>query len=247
MKPSKTTPVKETEEEKPIVVVPPKKKNMLPVRFTTTDLTVDLIYMENTALITEIKFSGGIRYLMTYADKVLKKLQKYKDNVHVQSVDYLITDGRITRVTRLEVREKVTTPAEKYYLEYNASFQINNIKTYAANNSLLSDNTLEYKVDGNLLSSAIATGSLISSYTYSYDIRNGIFQSVLFCQLLKMEINEVFFTPGTNNILNLFNSRSQKENVDYEYTYTTDDFPTEIKIRQKGLLQTYKVTYTELK
>jgi hypothetical protein len=247
MKASKTAPIKETEEEKPVVVVPPKKKNMLPVKLTTANLTVDLVYTENTALITEMKFSDGVSYVMTYTDKVLKKLQKYEDKVHVQSVDYLIVNGQITRASRFDVTGQRSTPTEKYYMTYNTTSQINNVKTYAVTGSLLSDNTLGYQANGNLMSAAINTGSSTNDYNYSYDTRNGIFQSALFCQLLRIEINEVFLNQGTNNILNFSSAKTPAEKVAYEYLYGTDDYPTEVKISQSGLAQTFKVTYTELK
>ncbi|MEJ7558388.1 MAG: hypothetical protein WKF66_08780 [Pedobacter sp.] len=248
MKPGKPTPVTETEEvEKPAVVIPPKKKNMLPVKITTSDLTVDLVYMENTALITEMKFSGGIVYLMTYADNVLKKLQKYKDKVNSQSVDYLIANGQITRASRFDISGQRSTPTEKYYLTYNTSSQINNIKTYAVSGSLLTDNTLGYQANGNLLSSAVTASGSVSDYNYSYDIKNNIFQSVLFCQLLRIEINEVFLNPGINNILSFTNPKLLTEHVAYEYLYGTDDYPTEVRIKHSGISKTYKITYTELK
>jgi hypothetical protein len=247
MKPRKATPIKETEEEKPVVVAPPTKNNMLPVKLTAGNLTVDLIYMENSALITEMKFTDGISYVMTYADKVLKKLQKYKDKVHVQSVDYLIADGRITRASRFDVTGQRSTPTEKYYMTYNATSQINNIRTYAVSGALLSDNTLEYQANGNLISSALNTGSSITDYSYNYDAKKGVFQSALFCQLLRIEIDKLFLIHGTNNILNLSNAKLLSRNVAYEYVYGIDDYPTEVKIKQDGLAQTYKITYIELK
>ncbi|MFP5079626.1 hypothetical protein [Pedobacter sp. JCM 36344] len=247
MKPSRTPPTTVTEEEKPVVVVPPKKKKMLPIRLTTTSLTVDLIYMENSALITAVKLSSGTNFLITYAGKVLKKIQKYKDNLYVQSVDYLITDGQIVRASRFDMTEQRSTPTEKYYLLHNAKLQINNIKTYGVNGSLLSDNTLEYKEDGNLTNSHFNTRNSISIYSYSYDTKNGIFQSVPFCQLLRLEINEAFLNQGINNVLTLSNQKLVKENVMYDYQYGSDDYPTEIRITNNGLSQTYKVTYIELK
>ena len=247
MKPAKKTSSEETEIDKPIVIDPPKKKTMLPIKLKTTDLTVDIVYFDKTALITEIKFSNGIRYAMTYADKILKKLQKYKDNVQVQSTDYLITNLLVSRVTRFNVSESRTTPTEKYYLEYNTTTQITNIKTYAVSNALFSEQSLGYNKEGNLLSSVMTIGSSINTYAYKYDDKNAIFQSVLFSQLLRIEINEDFLNQGSNNVTSVSNPKQIKEDIEYDYTYAADNYPSQLKIKKKGVTQVYNITYAELK
>jgi len=247
MKPAKKTSTEETEIDKPIVVDPPKKKTMLPIKLKTTDLTVDIVYFEKTALITEIKFSNGIRYVMTYADKILKKLQKYKDNVQVQSADYLFTNTQISRVTRFNVSESRVTPTEKYYLEYNPIMQINNIKTYLVSNALYSEQSLTYNKDGNLLSSVMTIGSSINTYAYKYDDKNAIFQSVLFSQLLRIEVNEDFLNQGSNNVTTVSNPKQIKEDIEYEYTYAADNYPNQLKIKKQGVIRAYSITYAELK
>jgi hypothetical protein len=247
MKPAKIVPSKESEEEKPPVVVPPKEKMMLPVKMTTTNLTVDFIYLENTALIIEIRLSTGVRYQVTYADKVLKKVQKFKDNINVQFVDYLVTDGRITRVSTFDIREKVTSPTGKYQLDYNTSTQINSIKTYAISNSLISEKKLEYDKYGNVLNYSLIAGISVNNYDYSYDLKKGVFSSVLFCQLLDMEISDAFLAPGLNNVLSLSNRKLSTENIEYEYVYGIEDYPANITINRNGIAQKLTVTYVELK
>jgi hypothetical protein len=247
MKASKKIPGTETEDEKPIVITPPNKLGKLPVKFVTTDMTIDLAYLENTTLITEVKFSNGIRYLITYADKIPKKLQKFKDNVNIQSADYLVTNGLVSRVARFEVREKVTTPTEKYYLEYNALSQINKIKTHAVTNALLSEEAFEYSSTGNRYSATHSAAGLINYYTYKFDTKNAIFKSASFSQLLRIEINEDIMNQGVSNILEVSNAKVSKENIEYNYTYGVDDYPTEFKIKKESITKSYKVTYVALK
>lgn len=247
MKSPKTTPPEKTEIDKPDVVVPPIKKIMLPIKLKTADLTVDIVYLEKTALITEIKFSTGIKYVLTYADKTLKKLQTYKDDVQIKSADYLITNSQISRVARFDVNGLRSTPTEKYYLEYNASMQIKNIKTYAVSNSLYSEQSLEYNKDGNLESSVVTVGNSINSFKYSYDIKHAIFKSVLFCQLLRIEIDQDFLNQGINNLLSISNPKQVKEDVAYEYVYGSDDYPTQLKIKKENVTRAYTITYAELK
>jgi hypothetical protein len=247
MKPSKAASTEETEVDKPIVIVPPKKMNMLPIKLKTSDLTVDIVYSDKTALMTDIKFSNGIRYVITYADKILKKLQKYKDDVQIQTADYLITDSKVSRVARFNVSGSRSTPTEKYYLEYNTSLQINNIKTYAVSNALFSEQSFGYNKDGNLLSSVMTIGSSINTYAYKYDDKNAAFKSVLFSQLLRIEINEDFLNSGINNLVKVSNPKQAKDDIDFEYVYGADEYPNQLKIKKQGVTQVYNITYVELK
>ena len=247
MKASKKIPGTGTEDEKPIVTTPPNKLIKLPVKFVTSDMTIDLAYLDNTTLITEVKFSNGIRYLITYADKIPRKLQKFKDNVNVQSADYQVTNGLVTRVARFEVREKVTTPTEKYYLEYNALSQINKIKTHAVTNALLFEESFEYSSAGNRHSATHSATGSVNYYTYTFDTKNAIFKSASFSQLLRIEINEDIMNQGSSNILTVSNAKISKENIEYNYTYGLDDYPTELKIKRENITKSFKVTYVVLK
>ena len=247
MKPAVVAPIKPVEEEKPVVVVPPTKKNMLPVMFSSTGSTIEITYLENTGLIKEMKFSSGINYKFTYRDNVLLKLQMFSRAELVASADYLITNEQITRVSRIAHRGSVNTPKEKYYLEYNKIGQVLNLKTFAVNNTLFSEQDIVYHTDGNLLTSKFSKGGVTSNYNYNYDTKNGIFQFVSFCQLLKIEIDEPILNAGINNLTSITTDKVANENINYEYVYGADEYPSEVKIKQNDVLKTYKITYVAFK
>ena len=247
MKPAKVEPAKETEVEKPVVVVPPVKKNLLPIKFVSANLTLEITYLEGTAAISNLKFSNGNTYLLSYTDNILKKLQKQKSDLIIQSVDYLVSNGNITRVQRFDVNGQRSTPTEKYYFEYNTALQISNVKFYGVSGSLLSDQNLTYTNLGNLGSSTLKTGTVLSSSDYTYDSKNAIFKNVLFCQVLKYEINEPFLNQGVNNMIKLGNPLLATDDLSYQYIYRTDDYPTEVKITKNGITDTYVVSYIEMK
>ena len=247
MKPGKVEPTKETEIEKPVVVVPGVKKNMLPTKLVSTNLTLEITYLDGTAAISNLKFSNSNTYLLSYTGKVLKNIQKKKSNLIIQSVDYIVSNGNITRVQRFDVDGQRSTPTEKYYFEYNTALEISNVKTYGVSGSLLSDQNLTYTNLGNLSTSTLKTGTLLSNYNYNYDTKNAIFKNVMFCQVLKYEISEAFLNQGLNNLTKLSNPSLATDNLSYEYTYGLDDYPTEVKITKNGITEAYTITYMELK
>jgi hypothetical protein len=247
MKPAVVAPIKPVEEEKPVVVVPPTKKNMLPVMFSSVGSTIEITYLENTGLIKELKFSSGINYKFTYKDNVLFKLQMFSRTELVASADYLITNGQITRVSRIAHRGSVSTPKEKYYLEYNKEGHISKVKTLAVTGAVSSEQDIIYHTDGNLLTSKISKGGSTSNYSYKYDTKNGIFQFVSFCQLLRIEIDEPILNTGINNVTGITMDKVSNENIHYEYVYGADDYPSEVKVKQNDVLKTYKITYVAFK
>ena len=229
------------------MVIPPKKKVWLPAKLTISNSIIEINYLDGTALISSIKYANGTSYSLSYTDKILKKLVKQLNNTIIQSADYLVADGKITRVQRFNISGQRSTPTEKYYFLYNTKSELVNVKTYEVSNLLQSELNLAYNSAGNISSAALKTGSITENFEYTYDASNSLFKDVLIPQILRFEINELFLNQGTNNLTRINNTSRSEDEISYQYIYNADNYPTEIKYTNKGVVGTYKVSYIELK
>ncbi|MGY4384773.1 hypothetical protein ACVWYN_001807 [Pedobacter sp. UYP24] len=223
----------------------PTKKILVPVKFESAALTLEIKYTENIPLISELTFSSGIKYVFKYSNQIPVKLDRYLNGTKNYSADYLISNGIITRVSQFEIFPSQSNPLEKYYLEYNSRNQISVIKNHAVSNVLIQTRTLSYGSDGNLTSLFVEKTDK-TNFLYTYDTKSGIFSSVKFAQVLQLELPYQFLTSGPNNLIR-FSGGKKSDDRDYTYTYNTDNYPASLTLKTQSGTQTFKISYIELK
>lgn len=223
----------------------PGKNVFVPIKFESANLTLDIQYLENSYLIRELSFSGGISYVLTYNNQILKKLERYTNGKKDYFVDYLIANNLITRASRFESVPSRDTPMGKYLMDHDAAGQITVIRNYAVSNALTQTRTLNYGTEGRLVT--IKTeGTENNTYTCSYDDKKGVFSGVKFVQLLQMELEYNFLTFGTNNLSTLRGSSSLRD-LDYNYSYNANSYPEDLNVKSGNETQHYRISYKEIK
>ncbi len=223
----------------------PTQKILVPVKFESTALTLDIKYMENIPLISELIFSTGVKYVFTYSNQIPLRLERYLNGTKNYSVDYLVSNGIITRVSQFEIFPSRSNPLEKYYLEYNSNSQISVIKNHAVSNLLIQTRTLNYGSDGNLTNLLVEKTDK-NNFIHTYDTKPGVFSAVKFAQLLQLELPYQFLTSGPNNLVR-FSSGNKAVERNYTYTYNTDNYPADLTMKTENGTQTFKISYTSLK
>ncbi|MHA4896426.1 hypothetical protein ACXZ1K_16855 [Pedobacter sp. PWIIR3] len=239
-------------EPEPMVTVEPEnkpneptKKTFVPVKFESATLTLDIKYQENTTFISEISISSGIKYTVAYANDLPKRMERFLNGVRNYAVDYLVTNGTVTRVNQFDVLTSRYQPLDKYQLEYNTDGKISVIKTYAVTNALAKTTNLLYGAEGNLISYSVEIPDK-TSFTCNYDSNPGIFGAVKSAQLLEMELPYYFLTFGPHNLTKM-SGGTKAENREYTYTYNKDSYPSELILKTESGTQTFKITYMEIK
>lgn len=234
-----------TDTDKP-VIIDPVKKLLIPIKFESKNLTINIKYIENSALISEVNSSDGYRIRITYETQLPFKYL-YRNNVHFKSIYFRKTTNTDLKVTFFDVDGKVDTPTGSLLLTRDAKEHLISIQTSGSGPSYpYKESIWLYSSDGNV-SGIMIKGSPedANPIKYTHDEKNGIFKNVKHAQLLFLEMGYNFFCADVNNRLSYLNTDKPTENTEYIYQYNTDDYPTQFTIVQSK--QTFKITYAELK
>lgn len=243
---------KPRKEEKPVetdkpIITDPVKKQFIPIKLESENLIINLKYVENSALISEVNSSDGYSVKITYQDQLPFECLKYKSKIPFKSIYFRKTANTDLKVTFFDIDGKVDTPTGSLMLTRNTKEQLISIQASGDGPSYpYKESTWSYSSAGNV-SGIIVKGSPndASPIKYTHDEKNGIFKNVQHAQLLFLEMGYSFFCADTNNRLSYSNTDKPLENTDFSYQYNSDDYPKQFTILQSK--QTFKITYTELK
>nr|WP_294869853.1 hypothetical protein [uncultured Pedobacter sp.] len=245
-KKSKPKEEKPAETDKP-VITDPDKKLFIPIKLESENLIINLKYVENSALISEVNSSDGYSVKITYQNQLPSECLKYKSNIPFKSIYFRKTANTDLKVTFFDIDGKVDTPTGSLMLTRNTKEQLISIQASGNGPSYpYKESTWSYSADGNV-SGIIVKGSPndTSPVKYTHDEKNGIFKNVQHAQLLFLELGYSFFCADINNRLSYLNTDKPLENTDFSYQYNNDDYPKQFTMIQSK--QTFKISYAELK
>jgi len=209
----------------------------LPIKFTyTTDTFVNhtnISYVGNSQLIKSIE-DGMFKEEFTYdGDKLLRSVESQKTSptnwtVRNSYTYALNVNGDITRKNQFHA----DTLLIGYWLaNYNSSRKIVKIESYNVVKSIGTLNRkmeFEYDAAGNIKTAAITsyygTTPSVSTYSYEYDNKNGIFKHVK-NQLLLFS-NTKWAAHQANNMLKEFSGETVVTAANEYNEYNTSGYPT---------------------
>lgn len=227
--------------EPPIV----KKNNLVPIKIETKTQLIELKYLENTRLLSEIQnITTGKKEILQYSkDHVLSGLDTYENNRLVYTSDYFRdAERRIYMVTQFKVNEAVLTPLGYLTLKYNTQNQVVKITSYSTRDVMTGNQIMEYDENANLISIVKDFPLPAVKSNFSYDLKNAMFKNVQDLQLLSVQSQYLFFKSVKNNLL----VGSGEKNYSFTYIYDTNNYPEQIILNEQNVKTTYKVTYQQL-
>ena len=238
-------------EEKPVetdkpVITDPVKKQLIPIKFESENLSINLKYIENTAFISEVNSSNGYSVKVTYESQ-LPYIFKHKNNIVFEAIYFAKTTSQDIKATFFDVDDKVSSPTGYLILKRDINEQLISILACGNDPSYpCKESSWSYTIAGNLSDIVVKNGATETTpIKYTHDQKNGIFKNVKHAQLLFLEMGYSFFCADKNNRLSYLNTDKPSENTDFNYQYNTDDYPKQLTITQSK--QTFKITYAELK
>nr|WP_068886511.1 hypothetical protein [Pedobacter panaciterrae] len=243
---------KSGKEEKPVetdkpVITDAVKKLFIPIKLESENLTINLKYSENSALISEINGSDGYSVKINYENQLPFKGLKYKNNLPFKSIYFRKISNTDLKVTLFDVDGKVEIPTGSLILTRNPKDQLTSIQGSGNGPSYpYKESTWSYSPAGNVSDITVKDSHIDTTpIRYTHDEKNGIFKNIQHAQLLFLEIGYSFFCADINNRTSYSNTDKPLENTDFIYQYNADDYPKQLTITQSK--QTFKITYLELK
>ena len=221
-------------------------KILLPFKFSSEAYSLTLEYEPATSKLAKIIHSDKSYMLITYAANYYR-VERFKNNTVYHYDDFLLTEGRATKIHSFDSFGRVDTPTGHSTLEYNASGQLVNIKEYDASKILIMDRLMSYAVGGNL-SKLTTTDKFYKTtiFDYTSDNKNGIFKHLKHARELFLAIPYSFFCPDGNNPLSCRNALEPQQNIRYNYVYNAQNYPSQIIIDGPEGKRTFDITYAEV-
>ncbi|TCC96449.1 hypothetical protein [Pedobacter hiemivivus] len=226
-------------------------KKFIPIKLEGSGLIINLKYMENTTLLTEISEAAGVKALIIYdADQYPSILEKYQRDKLIYKTYYRKEDKKtINKMLMFDYNDLQHnfSPIGFYTLSYNNLQQVSTINYYNKSDQLTDTHIQSYTTSGNL-STVNATNNLGSTnvHTYIFDQKNGIASNIRYTQLLAFEFEHWFLSYCINNLLNYRNQKFPLENVDFSYEYNADGYPSKMIITKNKSIQSIKITYKSI-
>lgn len=221
------------------------KKIILPVKFTSNNLEIQLSYDAKTGLLTEIKNSNGEISKITYSKGIPVKLSKFRYTTSLSFSDYEVKEN-IVRVNSFEKQGNLLTPAGHRTLTRNSTGQVETITNFGADKLMISRTETKYNETSVPTLDIFTDQNSTRQFDYVFDSKNGIFKNVAHAQLLLIEAGYFFFHHSKNNILKYSTTTTSAENAIYSYKYNTEQYPSELTVTKNNKTQTFKITYMEI-
>lgn len=232
----------------PVETTPVEKGLYIPIKIESSDLSLSFKYKENTALLTEISGTDKSKVVISYtAQQNPQKLEKYKEDKLVYVVYYEQPDKKTThKALTFDHKDKPSSlsPTGTYQLTYNEQNKISTVNYYNNSNTLIKTDNMLYTTSLNL--SALNTVNPANSITYSYDQKNGISSHIPYIELLKLEIDHTILFCSNNNIITAQNQQHPEKNIEVDYEYNKNGYPSSMTITNNHLKKTFKITYKQL-
>lgn len=241
---------KKSKPKKEEINPPPKddttEQIFIPIKFQSDKLAINLKYTDNTASLTEIANTDGYTTTITYQQLLPKQIKRFRNSNAYSFTDFETTNGNIAKIKSFNEDGRLNTPTGHYLLNYDAK-KISTINYYNASNILIQQKKINYNSSGTItdfiLNDLSETGN---SFTYTYDLKNGIFKHVKQTQLLLPELSYSFFNYSESNVISCTSLKTPQENILYTYEYNSDGYPSKIKFTENGKQNTYVITYKKL-
>lgn len=229
----------------PVETIPVEKGLYIPIKIEGSDLSLSFKYKEHTPLLTEISGTDKSKVVISYtAQQNPQKLEKYKENKLIYVVYYEQPDKKTThKAMTFEHKEKPSTfsPIGAYQLTYNEQNKISTVNYFNNSNVLIKTDNLLYTASLNL--STLNTVNPANLITYTYDQKNGISSHIPYMELLTLEIEHAFLCCSNNNIITSQNKQHPEKNIEVDYEYNENDYPSSMTIANNQLKKTFKIIY----
>lgn len=230
---------------------PREIKRLVPVKFESAGLTLNLRYKDNTALLTEIDEGGGNKIVMDYtAASHPAKLEKYK-NGRLFYIAYYVLDEKKKAGKALtfdyDNLSHNYTPTGFYTLSYNDLELLHTIHYYNQTDNLGNTCTRSYSNSGSLSEMQLNNNQgPENKMTYTFDQKKGISSLIPYNQLFTLEGDHWFLFCSSHNMLSCLNQKSPLENISFLYEYNEDGYPSKVSIGKNKSTQSIKITYKTL-
>ena len=194
-----------------------------------------LTYKYDGNKIVSETWDGGLITYYTYTGDVITKIEtKGADNITKSSFDYIYLNGKVVK----EI-EKNNWETDSRTFTYNANGTVSYARTRTSGESTTGLLTFE---NGNLVKNEEFYGGQFpstSTYIFGYDTKNNPFKNVLGFNLL-FDTNED--TYSQNNMTQ--DGRGGDGSTDhYTFKYDANGYPTERKLDNPYLPETYQYFY----
>lgn len=237
--------------ERPEPIKPPESRKMVPIKFESAGSTIHLKYKNNTAVLTEIDEGSGNKIVISYtAQGFPGTLEKYK-KAELYKIVYFILDDqkKASKAVTFDYDHLSDnyTPTGFYTLAYNELGLIHTIKYFNHNDVLVNTVTKSYTAQGSLTEVNLMTnqGSK-NKISYTFDQQKGTSSLIPYIQLFTFEADHWFLFCFNNNMLRSLNQNSPAENIELNYIYNQDGYPTNLKLSKVTSTQNVVITYKTL-
>jgi len=236
-----------TKPEQPVIPDVPKSdtKSYIPLLLQSDNEKIELKYAEDGLQLSEIKYSTGIREVITYKDKKPREYRRYLKDELIYSVDYILnTDGMPIQANRfqIELNGKVLIPLGSYQISYDEQKNIKSINWFDFKNNLQSSWQYTYNESQNLTHKTY-TDKLPSNAEYAYDGKSGLLKNVTSVTLFSIE-NDAFFLINTkSNLSSIIFPGSPEKNISLINAYNTAGYPSSFSRIVGDNKTVYKITY----
>lgn len=221
------------------------KKQMVPVRFESDQLTISMKYNPNSAELIEISGSDGYTTVITYKDHEPFEFKKTKQQVPYELVDYIKDKDGLLKARVFNQTGTAYIHKSSYTLRYDQDQMLLKVSYVSNSNVPVKDLSFTYR-SGN------AETQIIQEYPgqpktidLAYDTKNAVFKHLKYAERLFLESRYPFFNAGVHNLLK--SSEAGQIITSYDYQYNDNDYPSEITVPSGAKKQTFKIIYTELK
>ena len=236
--------INEQESEPPTETV--TKKQLIPIKFVSDKLSLTFEYQAGTTLMTKISHSDNSHTLISYQPKYYR-VEQVKNNTVYHYADFILTDGKATKVHTFDSFGRVDIPTGHYTLGYNLKGELAEIVDYNVSNELILKKEISYDAAGNIVELKVADKqNKTTLFEYKSDNKNGIFKNVNHARLLFLEIADDFLCPDVNNWLSSKNALIPQQDIKFSYLYNADDYPTQMIMEGPQGKQTFTITYAEV-
>lgn len=235
----------------PEVKKPSVTKRQVPVKFESADITLNLKYKANTAILLEIDEGSGNKFLIDYTpENFPATLEKYQNGVLVYIVYYILdTKKKVGKAVTFNHDDELQeyTPTGSYTLSYKEPEFPEVVNYYNEMDKPGHTYIRTYNSSGILSEIGITSSQgLVNKVGFHFDQQNGISSLIPYSQLFSLEADYWFLFCLGGNLLSRINEKSPLENLSLHYSYADDGYPSVVNLARNGSTQKIKITYKTL-